>query len=226
MKNEELILEDVKVKKNLSVSTRQIYLVFKRFMDIVLSLIGVVFLLVIIIFVKIINVLSGDFKTIFYSHERVGKNGKTFRLYKFRTMVPNSKEMLDEMLKDKKYLKEWKENHKFENDPRVTKVGKILRKTSLDEVPQVLNILKGDMSLIGPRPLIEEEVEAYKKNKSLLLSIKPGLTGWWAVNGRSATTNKKRMELELYYVKNVSLKLDIKIFFMTIIRVLKRDGAK
>ena len=146
-------------------------------------------------------------------------------MYKFRTMVPNAEELLKEMLKNKKYLNEWKEYHKFENDPRITKVGKIFRKLSLDELPQFINILIGDMSLIGPRPLIQEEVDDYKKKKKILLSIKPGLTGWWACHGRSCTSNKQRQDLELYYVKNCSFILDIKTFFLTIVKVLKREGA-
>lgn len=227
MKNDELVLGRIENSEKVSfITKKQLFLGFKRFTDIFLSIIGMIPLLFLILFVKIIYMLSGDFKTIFFKHERVGKNGKKFGLYKFRTMVPNSAEMLEEMLKDEKYRKEWKENHKFDNDPRVTKIGKILRKTSLDEIPQIINILKGDMSLIGPRPLIDEEVEAYKKNKTKLLSVRPGLTGWWGCNGRSSTTNKERMKLELYYVDHMCLSLDIKIFFKTIIKVIKKEGAK
>ena len=202
------------------------YFFFKRVSDVLISLIGVIGLLVLTVIIKIVYMLTGDFKSIFYSHERIGKDGKPFKLYKYRTMVPNSAEMLEEMLKDKKYLKEWKENHKFENDPRITKAGNFLRKTSLDEIPQFINILKGDMSLIGPRPMLQEEVDEYGKNKEKLLSVRPGLTGWWACNGRSCTSAKERKKLELYYVDNCSLKLDTKIFFMTIVKVIKRDGAK
>ena len=122
--------------------------------------------------------------------------------------------------------KEYKKHHKIENDPRITKIGKILRKTSLDEFPQFINIWKGDMSLIGPRTMLQEEVDDYKKNKSKLLSVRPGLTGYWACNGRSDVSPKKRKELELYYCDNWSFKLDIKIFFKTIAKVIKRDGAK
>ena len=141
-------------------------------------------------------------------------------------MVPDAEEVLKEMLKDKKYKKEWNKNHKFENDPRITKIGNLLRKSSLDEIPQILNIIKGDMSIIGPRPVTQEEVDAYKKNKNKLVSVRPGLTGWWACNGRSNISNRERKKLELYYVDNISFKLDLKIFFLTIVKVLKRDGAK
>ncbi|MCD7893365.1 MAG: sugar transferase [Erysipelotrichaceae bacterium] len=121
--------------------------------------------------------------------------------------------------------REWDANFKLENDPRITKVGNILRKTSLDELPQILNIFLGNMSIIGPRPVIDEEVELYGKDKDKFLSVKPGLTGYWAANGRSSTTYEERMEMELYYVENCSIWLDIKIFFKTIISVLKREGA-
>ncbi len=224
MKNEELILEEV--SNETIINKKYGYLFIKRFFDIIVSLIGIVPLIILAFVIKIVYVCNGDFKTIFYKHVRVGKNGKNFGLYKFRTMVPNSAEILKELLKKPEYAKEWKENHKFENDPRITKVGKILRKTSLDEVPQILNILKGEMSIIGPRPVLDEEVQEYGKDKEKLLSVRPGLTGWWACNGRSDTSNDERMKLELYYVDNMSIKLDIKIFFQTIAKVIKKEGAK
>lgn len=218
------ISEKVKDVNMLSLKTK-IYLPFKRVFDILFGIIGVILTIPFILIIKISYVLNKDYSSIFFTHKRIGKNGKEFKMYKFRTMVPNAEEVLKEMLKDKKYLNEWKEYHKFENDPRITKVGKIFRKLSLDELPQFINILKGDMSLIGPRPLIQEEVDDYKKKKKLLLSIKPGLTGWWACHGRSCTSNKQRQGLELYYVKNCSFILDVKTFFLTIVKVLKREGA-
>lgn len=202
------------------------YLIIKRLLDILISLIGFAFLIIFTIIIKIMYMLTGDFHPIFYTHERIGKNGKKFQLIKFRTMCVNSEEILKQLLKDPKVKKEWEERYKLENDPRVTKVGKILRKTSLDEIPQVINILIGHMSLIGPRPLTLGEVLEYKNNKDKLLSVKPGLTGWWGVNGRSNTTKKERMKLELYYVDNISFILDVKIFFMTFLKVLKGDGAQ
>ena len=230
--NETLEVENTKTKINvnakeiniLSLRTR-IYLPFKRLFDILFGIIGVILTIPFILVIKISYILNKDYSSIFFTHKRIGKNGKEFKMYKFRTMVPNAEELLKEMLKNKKYLNEWKEYHKFENDPRITKVGKIFRKLSLDELPQFINILIGDISLIGPRPLIQEEVDDYKKKKKILLSIKPGLTGWWACHGRSCTNNKKRQDLELYYVKNCSFILDIKTFFLTIVKVLKREGA-
>ena len=230
--NETLEVENTKTKINvnakeiniLSLRTR-IYLPFKRLFDILFGIIGVILTIPFILVIKISYILNKDYSSIFFTHKRIGKNGKEFKMYKFRTMVPNAEELLKEMLKNKKYLNEWKEYHKFENDPRITKVGKIFRKLSLDELPQFINILIGDISLIGPRPLIQEEVDDYKKKKKILLSIKPGLTGWWACHGRSCTSNKQRQDLELYYVKNCSFILDIKTFFLTIVKVLKREGA-
>lgn len=225
MNNNEIAISNLNIN-SISGIRRILYFGFKRFFDMFCSCIGLIFILPIMLIVKIVYMFSGDFNSIFYVHERIGKNEKKFKMYKFRTMVMNSQEILEEMLKDPDYKKEWEENHKFENDPRITKMGNILRKTSLDEIPQIINILKGDMSLIGPRPMIQEEVDAYKKNKAKLLSVRPGLTGWWACNGRSCTTPKKRKELELYYVDNCSLFLDIKIIFKTIIAVITKDGAK
>ena len=225
MNNNEAVIATTALGEGINFK-RTMYLSIKRFFDIFCSLIGMIFILPLILLVKITYMCSGDFKPIFFVHKRIGKNGKEFNMYKFRTMIPNAEEILKEMLKDPDYKKEWDEHHKFENDPRITKMGNILRKTSLDEIPQIINILKGDMSIIGPRPMIQEEVDDYKKNKQKLLSMRPGLTGWWACNGRSCTTGKKRKQLELYYIDNCSILLDIKIIFKTIVAVIKKDGAK
>ena len=225
MNNENIIVGSKSFENTISFKINT-YLCIKRFIDILASIVGIIILIPLTLIVKLLNIISGDFNSIFYFHERIGKNEKPFKMLKFRTMVMNSQEILEEMLKDKNYRKEWEENHKFENDPRITKIGNFLRKTSLDEIPQIINILKGDMSLIGPRPMLQEEVDAYGKNKAKLLSMRPGLTGWWACNGRSCTTAKKRRQLELYYIDNCSLLLDIKIIFKTALAVLKRDGAK
>ncbi len=202
------------------------YLGIKRFFDIFFSLVGCIFLIPIYVVIKIANMASGDFSKVFYSQDRIGKNGKTFRLYKFRSMVPNADEVLKELLKDPKYKKEWKENQKFENDPRITKIGKFIRKTSIDELPQLINVFLGDISFIGPRPLVPGELDEHHGVHEIYEAVKPGITGWWACNGRSATTYDERLNLEYYYVKNKSLKLDIKCIFKTIVAVLKGDGAQ
>ena len=203
------------------------YLFIKRLFDIVCSLFGVLLLIPIMIVIKVISIISGDFNSIMYSQERIGMDGKVFYLYKFRTMVPNADKILEQTLNGSQELKlEWIQNQKLENDPRITKVGKIIRKLSIDEVPQFVNILMGDMSLIGPRPLVKGELDNHDGNHDIYESVKPGITGWWACNGRSATTYEKRLELEYYYVNNRSLLMDIKCILGTVKAVIKRDGAK
>lgn len=214
------------IEKDIVVRKRIVYPFFKRLFDIVVGILGVLLLLPVSIIVKIINILNKDFSPVFYSHTRIGKNGKEFKLYKFRSMVPNADEVLKELLKQEKYANEWKENHKFEKDPRITKVGNFLRKSSLDELPQFINVLKGDMSLIGPRPLVKGELDLHDGNHEIYEKVRPGITGWWACNGRSTTTYKKRLELEYYYVNNMSLWLDIKCILGTIKAVLCKTGAK
>ena len=201
------------------------YLVIKRLFDII-SLIGIIFLIPITLIIKICYMIHGDFHSIFYSHNRVGKNGKIFKLYKFRSMVYNADEVLKDLLKQEKYRKEWEEFQKINDDPRITKIGKLIRKLSLDETPQFINVLKGDLSLIGPRPLVPGELKSHHGNAKIYESVKPGITGWWAVNGRSATNYKKRLELEYYYVKNMGFKIDIKCLFKTFTTLITREGAK
>lgn len=203
------------------------YLIIKRFFDIIIALIGLVFTIPVYIIIRLCYCFTGDFSCIIYSHNRVGKNGKLFKLYKFRSMVKDADKKLEEILKnDKDLAKEWKENHKLDNDPRITKIGKIIRKLSLDECPQFLNLLKGDMSLIGPRPLVPGELDEHGGNHEIYESVKPGITGWWAVNGRSCIDYKQRLELEYYYVEHCSLWLDIKIIFKTFCALVSRNGAK
>lgn len=206
---------------------KSVYFFVKRIFDIFVGLIGLVFLLPVSLIVKIAYMISGDFESIIYKQARIGKNGKTIYIYKFRTMVPHADVMLFELLKkNKKLRKEWESNQKLDNDPRITKVGKVLRKTSIDEMPQFINLLKGEMSLVGPRPLVHGELDAHGGNHHLYESVTPGITGWWACNGRSATNYTERLRLEYYYVTNCSILLDIKCILLTAITVIKRDGAK
>lgn len=215
----EYLTHDISIKKCL-------YFGVKRLFDILIALIGCLFLLPIILIVKISYLLHKDFDSIFFRQKRIGKNGKEFNLYKFRSMVPNADEVLKELLKDSKYKEEWDLNQKFEHDPRITSMGNILRKTSLDELPQFINILIGDMSLIGPRPLVPGELDSHNGNHELYESVRPGISGWWAANGRSATTYERRLELEYYYVQHCSLILDIRCVFRTIKAVIFKTGAK
>ena len=205
----------------------KVYLFIKRFMDILFSIIGLIFLLPIALIVKIIYMCNKDFHPIFFKQQRIGKNGKLFNFYKFRSMVPNADEVLFKLLKeDKEAAKEYKINKKLEHDPRITKMGKILRKTSIDELPQLINIFKGDMSLIGNRPYLPREKEDMGEYYNDVLKTKPGLTGYWQVSGRSDTTFEERLKLEKYYSNHSSLKLDIKIFFKTFKVVLLHKGSK
>lgn len=199
------------------------YRVIKRILNLFCSFVGVIvlspFFLIISLLIKVTS--KGP---VFFVHERVGLNGKKFKLIKFRTMVNNAEEMIASFSPEQK--KEWEENYKLKDDPRITKIGKFLRRTSLDELPQLINILKGDMSIVGPRPVVDEELNWYGDKKDKLLSVKPGLTGWWAVNGRSNVPYPERCDLELYYVDHISFALDAKIILKTLGAIIKKDGAR
>lgn len=214
----------VELKERSLLKKEDIYLGFKRTSDVVISAIALVVLSPVMLFTAVGIKLSSK-GSVFYKHKRIGKNGKYIYLYKFRSMYADSNERLEKMLENPEVKEEWENNFKLKNDPRITKIGKFLRKTSLDELPQLINIIKGDMSIIGPRPVIDGEIEKYGANKERFLSVTPGLTGNWAANGRSCTTYEERMELELAYINNMSLKMDIDIFFKTIISVFQRKGA-
>ena len=210
---------------DIAIPKRIIYPFLKRIFDIVVGILGIILLIPVSIIVKIVNILNKDFAPMIYTHTRIGKNGKEFKLYKFRSMVTNADEILMEMLKDEKIAEEYHKNKKLKNDPRITKVGKILRKSSLDEIPQFINILKGDMSLVGNRPYLPREKEDMGDFYEDIIKTKPGLTGYWQVSGRSDVSFKKRLELEQYYSNNFSCKLDIVILFKTVKVVLGMQGA-
>ena len=164
---------------------------------------------------------------IFFVHHRVGQNGKSIPMLKFRSMYTDAKQRLEQLCQEDSNIKEeWEKNFKLQNDPRVTKIGKFLRETSLDELPQIFNVLKGDMNFVGPRPVIKEEIEQYyKKDAQYYFMVKPGITGLWQVSGRSDTDYAFRVETDKWYVLNWSLWLDIVILFKTIKAVLKKEGA-
>ncbi len=205
---------------------KQVFFIAKRAFDLFVAILALPLLGLTAVIVKILYVCTGDFAPIFYSHKRLGKNGKEFMLHKFRTMVRNSDDLLAELLRDPTFHYEWHSDHKLADDPRITKVGKLLRRSSIDELPQIIDIILGHMSLIGPRPITRPEVEAYGADQQLLLSLRPGLTGWWACNGRSCTSNAKRQELELYYCEHASILLDLKCFTRTIVKVITQEGAR
>lgn len=203
-----------------------LYVIMKRVVDIIGGLVGVILLIPLTICIGIANKIAKDNGPIFYSQERIGKNGKRFKIYKYRSMIVDADKKLEKYLAENEEARaEWEENKKLREDPRITKVGNFIRKTSLDEFPQFINVLKGDMSLVGPRPIVDGEIEKYEGRKDEFLSVKPGCTGFWQANGRSDTTYDERMEMELYYVRNMSIKLDIKILFKTVKAVLNKEGA-
>ena len=201
------------------------YRYFKRLSDIVIALLGFILFIPISILVKISFLSLKDKGGIFFKQERIGKDGKPFVIYKFRSMVHNADELLEEMLKDEKYKTAWDEKQKIEDDPRITKIGKYLRISSLDELPQILNVLRGEMSIVGPRPLVEGELEAHGGSK-LYWKVKPGITGWWASHGRSDVDYDERLKMEYFYVRNLSLKLDVICIYKTIIAVIKHKGVE
>ena len=204
----------------------RINLLAKRIMDIVGSIVGILFLIPISLIVAFANFVTGDRGPLFYSHKRIGKNGKYFKMYKFRSMCIDADEKLKDLLQnDEKARKEWDENQKLQNDPRITKVGKFIRKASIDEFPQFINVLKGEMSLVGPRAVVDGEIEKFGLLKDKVLSVKPGITGNWAANGRSDTNYDERIVMEASYVDKFSIWTDIKILFKTVISVIKKEGA-
>jgi undecaprenyl-phosphate galactose phosphotransferase len=162
-----------------------------------------------------------------FSQERIGKEGKSFRCYKFRTMYIDTEQQFNSHLEKNPEAKtEWEQHQKLKNDPRITKIGDFLRKTSLDELPQLFNVLKGEMSLVGPRPVTRREIDDYYKDKAeLCFGVPLGVTGLWQVSGRSNTGYDYRIALDLWYVRNWNLWLDIVILLKTIKIVLKREGA-
>ncbi|MEK5229554.1 sugar transferase [Bacillus sp. CH_50] len=194
-------------------------------MDLIGAIVGLIVFSPIFLLISILYMIGNNKGPVFFKQIRMGKNGKEFHIYKFRSMIVNAEEKLrsNEILY-KKYIDN---NYKLEpsEDPRITKVGQFLRKTSLDELPQFLNVLKGDMSLVGPRPVVQEELVEYGERKDEFLSVKPGLTGYWQVSGRSDVGYPERVDLELYYAYNASLWFDIKILLLTVKNVVVGRGA-
>jgi len=163
---------------------------------------------------------------VIFSHRRVGQDHQPFRCYKFRSMVPNAEKVLADLLRaDPKVLQEWRANHKLVNDPRVTRLGAFLRKTSLDELPQLWNVLRGDMSLVGPRPIVADEMERYGDKAHAYCSVRPGMTGLWQISGRSNVTYSRRVSLDMLYIRKHNLKVDLWILWRTAFVVLSRFGA-
>ena len=196
----------------------------KRLFDIIASIAIIILLSPVLLY--ICRQVKKDGGPAIYGHERIGKDGKPFKCLKFRSMVTNSKDVLNELLQnDPEAKREWDTTFKLKNDPRITKIGAVLRRTSLDELPQLFNVLKGEMSLVGPRPIITAELERYNEEVDYYLLSKPGMTGLWQVSGRSDVDYETRVYLDAWYVKNWSMWNDIAILFKTVGVVLKKDGA-
>lgn len=222
MQTLETELSYVQIKNNLkSLLNRFI----KRTIDLILSITLLPFVLLVVLIIGVIIKITSK-GPIFYTQKRIGRYGKIINILKFRSMYIDADERLKNILKDKTKAKEWEKTHKLKDDPRITFIGKFLRKTSLDELPQIFNVLKGDMSLVGPRPVVEYELEKYYKDySSYYLMVRPGITGLWQISGRSNTSYEFRVAKDTWYVLNWSLWLDIIIMLKTPIVVFRQEGA-
>ena len=216
--------KDVSVYK--SKIKRKIERIVKRTVDIFGGIFGIIALIPLTLIIWIANFISGDRGPLFYSQERIGKDGKKFKMYKFRSMVVGADEILKTYLEENEEArKEFKKYKKMKNDPRVTKIGNFIRKTSLDEFPQFINVLKGDMSLVGPRPYLEREKEDMTYFYKYIVSCKPGVTGLWQVSGRSDVTFEDRMRMDMEYFRRNGLRVDVKILRKTVEKLLRKEGA-
>jgi len=220
-----LIRTDTKRTYEVAGSSQPIGTTSKRCIDIVLAISGIVLLAPLLIICFVATAITSPGPALF-RHKRVGFNGKHFDCLKFRTMVTDAPECLQRLLKsDPLAASEWAANRKLKNDPRVTAIGSILRKSSLDELPQLFNVLKGEMSIVGPRPVTDEELQRYTTSMGAYLACRPGITGLWQVSGRSSTTYDKRVACDAFYARNWSMALDAKIVIVTIPSLLVTDCA-
>lgn len=199
----------------------------KRFIDICAGVAGMCVLIPLTIILYIVKIVDKDKGPLFFSQDRIGKDGKLFKMYKFRTMVVGADDVLKKMLdEDEKAREEYAKNKKLKNDPRITKVGKFLRSTSLDEFPQFINVLKGDMSLVGPRPYLPREEDDMGYYYYYITKCKPGITGLWQVSGRSEVSFDGRLDLDLeYYREDAGIFSDLGIAAKTVVKTLKKEGA-
>ena len=197
----------------------------KRFMDLAIVITGGIVILPLLLGIALLIKLSSP-GPVLYKHKRLGKNGAYFTAYKFRSMVPDSEERLRKLLESDGAIRaEWEANHKLRNDPRITKIGAFLRRTSFDEFPQLINVLKGEMSLVGPRPIVDAEVAKYGEDFNRIFSVLPGLTGLWQVSGRSDTDYNDRVFYDTYYLQSWSVWLDLWVLFKTFDVVIRGKGA-
>ena len=198
----------------------------RRVIDIIAGIVGIIFLIPLTIIIFMANKISKDNGKIFYTQDRIGKDGKIFKMLKYRSMVNGAEEKLKKYLAENEEAREeYKKYKKLKNDPRITKIGHILRKTSLDEMPQLIHLLDGSMSLVGPRPYLPDERADMGEYYKIIVRSKPGITGLWQVSGRSNATFDERLDFDIKYEKNKSLKQDFMIVLSTLKHVLRKEGA-
>jgi Undecaprenyl-phosphate galactose phosphotransferase WbaP len=222
----EMDIETARVSRlsALNVEFRPSFVMAKRILDIAGALALATVFSPLLLIVTLLQ--YGDGESILFRQIRVGKNGRAFMVYKFRTMVPNANQVLRELLAQNPELRaEWLRDHKLKDDPRVTMIGKLLRKTSLDELPQLWNVIRGDMSLVGPRPIVRAELPKYGRTSRYYLALKPGLTGIWQISGRNDTDYRRRVAMDRHYARTASLRLDLVVLAKTVDVVLRRRGA-
>ena len=202
--------------KSIKIINLNFYKSCKNLLDFLFSIFFLIASLPFLLFISLLIKLSSR-GPIFFLQERIGKNNIPFKCIKFRTMHPEAKDILENLLmKDEKLKMEFEQTHKIKNDPRITTIGKLLRKTSLDELPQFINVLKNEMSIVGPRPIVNKEKNKYGKNLKKVFSVRPGITGLWQVSGRNNLTYKTRVRLDLNYIENYNFLMDIRILIRTI----------
>lgn len=217
-------------KRDVLLNNKVVYvvnIVMKRFIDICAGIAGMCVLIPLTIVLYFVKILDKDKGPLFFSQDRIGKDGKLFKMYKFRTMIVGADEELERILKhDEEARIEYEKNKKLKDDPRITKIGKFLRSTSLDEFPQFINVLKGEMSLVGPRPYLPREEEDMGYYYYYITKCKPGITGLWQVSGRSELSFEERLDLDLeYYREDVGVLSELGLVAKTVEKTLKREGA-
>ncbi len=213
--------------KRLLQGKEKVYEISKRVIDIIGSMVGIVTLVPLTIGVFIAKLITNDKGSVFYTQNRIGKDGKIFKMYKFRSMVVGADDILQEYLNSNTEAKEeYRINKKLKHDPRVTKVGEFIRKTSIDEFPQFINVLKGEMSLVGPRPYLPREINDIGEYYPYITSVKPGITGLWQIRGRNDVTFYDRLKLDMEYFEKKNLLFETKILFWTVSSVVHKKGAK
>lgn len=199
----------------------------KRCLDIIGGIVGCVLALVALVFIKIAYLRDGDHESVIFTQERIGKDGKFIKIYKFRSMIPDAEEVLERLMYENEDIRqEYLTNKKLQNDPRVTHVGDMIRRTSLDEFPQFFNVLKGEMSLVGPRPYLPREIEDMGDAYNYIIKCKPGVTGPWQIGGRSDVTFETRLQMDIDYYNNHGFLSDIKILIETVTSVFLKKGAR